>query len=155
MKKISLYMLCFICLMLVGCGNNKTKEIGTLDKFQSACVANGFSYEDRLSEYQAQNITYITGAIRGILEDATIEMVIYDSAESADKTQKQHIASFMNIKGTGATAHKDKGKNYYKFSMVSNGYYMVSSRIDNTLIFSKTLLANKEKIESILNEMNY
>ena len=155
MKKIGLYALCLMCLLLVGCGSNKTKEVGSLDNFQSACVTNSFSYENKLSEYQAQNITYITDAGKATLDDATIEMVIYDNDESASKTQEQHIASFMNIKSTGATAHKEKGKNYYKFTMVSNGYYMVSSRIDNTLVFSKTLLANKEKIESILNEINY
>ena len=155
MKKISLYMLCLICLVLSGCGSNKTKEATTLDKFQTVCVNNGFSYEDKLSDYQSQNIDYIEGAIRATTDDVTIEMVVYDTPESADKTQEQHIASFMNIKSTGATAHKDKGKNYYKFTMVSNGYYMVSSRIDNTLVFSKTLLANKEKIETILNEINY
>lgn len=155
MKKISLYILCLVCLVLAGCGSSKTKEVGSLDKFQSACVNNGFSYQDKLSEYQEKNITYITGAILGSLDNTEIEMVVYDTPESADKTQKQHIASFMNIKSTGATAHKEKGKNYYKFTMVSNGYYMVSSRIDNTLVFSKTLLANKEKIENILNEINY
>ena len=155
MKKIGLYVLCLICLILAGCGNNKIKEVGTLDNFQSACVNNGFSYRDKLNEYQSKDVTYITGAIEATLDDIVIEMVVYDSSESADKTQKQHIASFMNIKSTGATAHKDKGKNYYKFTMISNGYYMVSSRIDNTLVFSKTLLANKEKVEAILNEINY
>lgn len=155
MKKISLYVLCLVCLILAGCSNNKIKEAATLDEFKTACISSGFSYEDILSEYQAQDANYIMGAIRATLDDATIEIVIYDNDENADKTQEQHIASFMSIKGTGTTAHKEKGKNYYKFSMISNGYYMVSSRIDNTLVFSKTLLANKEKIESILNEINY
>ena len=39
--------------------------------------------------------------------------------------------------------------------MISNGYFMVTSRIENTLIFSKTPLANKEKVEAILTDMNY
>ena len=39
--------------------------------------------------------------------------------------------------------------------MVSNGYYVVSSRIDNTLVFCKTMLKNKEKVEAILDSMNY
>ena len=32
---------------------------------------------------------------------------------------------------------------------------MVSSRIDNTLVFCKTLLENKEKVEAVLEEIKY
>ena len=155
MKKISLWILCFVCLLLAGCTSNESKEVGTLEKFQSNCVNNGIEYADLLSQYQSQKADYITGAIRCSSDDLTIEMVTYDSEESADKAQKQHIASFMAMKSTAATAKKDKGKNYYKFTMISNGYFMVTSRIENTLIFSKTPLANKEKVEAILTDMNY
>ena len=101
------------------------------------------------------NDNYITGSIKCTLNDLTIEMVTYDNSDDASKIQTQHISSFMAIKGTAATANKDKGKNYYKFTMISNGYYMVSSRIENTLIFSKTPIANKETVEGIINNMGY
>ena len=59
------------------------------------------------------------------------------------------------MRGTGTELHNDEGKNYRKFWMISNGYYMVSSRIDNTLIFAKVLLENREKVDSVLEDMGY
>ena len=155
MKKIKYLFLCFICLLLVGCASKDSKEVGTLEAFKESCTNNGLEAKDKLEDYQQQNVDYITGSILSTLDDLTIEMVIYDSIDTASKIQKQHIASFINMKSSAATTNNSKGKNYYRFSMISNGYYMVSSRIDNTLIFSKTPLANKEKVEAILNDMNY
>ncbi len=155
MKKFKFIFLCFICLLLVGCGSNETKEIGSLETFQNVCINNGLTYTDMLSEYQAQKADYITGAIRCTLDDLTIEMVIYDTEENAGKAQKQHISSFMTLKGTAATAHNEKGKNYKLFNMISNNYYMVSNRIENTLIFTKAPLANKDKVDAIMTAMNY
>ncbi len=156
MKKISLFILGLVCLFLTGCGESKeTKEIGSLDRFRELAVSNGFTVRDKTSEYANEGIAYITGSMEATINDSQIEMVIYDSAESAEKTHKQHRENFLQTKGTAATATKEKGANYYKFSMISNGYYMVSSRIENTLIFTKTPLANKEKMDAILNGMNY
>jgi hypothetical protein len=59
------------------------------------------------------------------------------------------------MKSTGAIIKKDSGKNYYKYTMISNGYYLVTSRVDNTLIFTKTLLKNKDLVDSVLEEIKY
>ena len=152
MKKINVFLLLF-CLFMVGCSSNKTKEVSTLDIFQSISINNGFNVSNNIDSYQ--DISYITGSMIATMDDITIEMVTYDNGESAKKAQDKHMVVFNTMKGSGAVVHKDKGKNYYKYDMVSNGYYMVSSRIDNTLVFSKTLVKNKDKVEAILNEMNY
>jgi len=61
----------------------------------------------------------------------------------------------MNMKSTNSVIKKLSGNNYYKFTMITNGYYLVSSRIDNTLIFTKTLLKNKDTVDNILDAMGY
>ena len=155
MKKITFIFICLICLIATGCTSKETKEVGSLDKFRDNCVNYGLESVDMLSDYQVNGVNYITGSIKCTLNDLTIEMVTYDNSDDASKIQTQHISSFMAIKGTAATANKDKGKNYYKFTMISNGYYMVSSRIENTLIFSKTPIANNETVEGIINNMGY
>ena len=65
------------------------------------------------------------------------------------------LDSFNLLKSTGASEKKDKGDNYYKYFLISNNYYMVSSRVDNTLIFCKTLLTNKEEVDKVLDELGY
>ena len=153
MKRFSILFLLFIFIFITGCGKKESKEVGTLSIFENVCINDGFTVNDNMSAYQ--NVSYVIGSMVGNKNDITVEMVIYDTADSAIKTQEGHIKTFNNYKSSGATTRKDKGENYYRYTFISNGYYMVSSRIGNTLIFSKTLLDNKETVENILNNMNY
>ena len=138
---------------MTGCGKKESKEVGTLSNFESIAINNGFTVNDNMNTYQ--NINYIIGSMLASKDDITVEMVIYDTSDNAVKAQDSQINTFNNYKSAGSTTKKDKGENYYKYVFVSNGYYMVSSRIDNTLIFSKVLLANKQVIENILDSINY
>ena len=154
MKKIKYLFVGVICLLLVGCGaSNESKNVGSLSDFESIASNNNFVIEDNMSNYI--DVNYITEAKIATLDDVIVEMIVYTDSDSAIKVQDAQIDSFRKIKNTGVTEHKDEGKNYYKFWMVSNGYYVVSSRVDNTLIFCKTMLKNKEKVEAILDSMNY
>jgi len=150
-KKLCLLLIC-ICLIITGC-NPKTKEAKNTNNFATISSNNGFIVNDNMNSYK--NINYIKDSKKAIFEDITIEMVIYDISDNAKKAQENQIKNFQSLKSTGAAQEKDKGKNYYKYSLISNGYYMVSSRIDNTLIFAKVTLNNKEKIENILNSLEY
>ena len=153
MKKLSLLLVVICCFILTGCGNNEIKEVSTVDNFTTVTTKYGLASVNVLNNYKES--TYITDSVRATLNDMTIEMVIYDSEENAIKAQDNQISQFKNVKSVNSTSTKEKGKNYYKYIMVSNGYYMVTSRIDNTLIFSKTLLTNQSTIENILNDMGY
>ena len=129
------------------------KKVKSLDDFKNAASDNGFIVDDNTDSYASSN--YITDAMMGTLDDINIEMVVYDDIDSCKKAHDSHIDIFSTYKGSGAIIGKDKGKNYYNYNMVSNGYYMVSTRVDNTLIFSLVPVKYKEKIESILNELGY
>lgn len=152
MKRVKYLVAIFMCLLLVGCGGGK-KEVGTVDSFESAAVENKFMFLDNLGSYP--DVDYIKEAKKAILDSTVVEMIVYKDEKNAKKVQEEQIENFRTIKNTATTEHKDDGGNYYKFWMVSNGYYMVSSRIDNTLVFCKTQLENKEKVEAILKKMNY
>lgn len=141
-----------ICLILTGCGGG-SKEVKSTSDFDTVASNNGFTVNDNMSTYSGND--YITGAMIATTSDITIEMVIYDSMENANKVQEGQIDSFNLLKSTGASEKKDKGDNYYKYFLISNNYYMVSSRVDNTLIFCKTLLTNKEEVDKVLDELGY
>ena len=149
MKKIIIFVLCL--LLVTGCGN-KVKEVGSLDNFNYITTEKGLIVSDNISNYVAD---YLKGALVATNDNLSIEMIVYDTSENASKVQEGHLKSFANMKSTGAIAKKDTGKNYYKYTMITNGYYLVTSRIDNTLIFTKTLLENKEMVDSILENMGY
>ena len=152
MKRISLVLLGFFCLLLTGCGG-ETKEVKTLKDFETSGTNNGFTVTDNLLSYN--NAKYITGSYVAALDDTQVEMVVYDTEANAKKAQDNQIKSFKNIKSSGATGSSEKGENYYSFTLISNGYYMVTSRIDNTLIFSKTLIENKDKVTTLLDSLDY
>ncbi len=153
MKKINLLVLLLFCLVITGCNSNKSKDVGTLDSFEAACTNNGLSVSDNMQEYK--DVNYVSEAKVAVLDDIRIQMVIYDNNENAENVLNEHISAFMTMKGSGSVINKDKGNNYYHFDMISNGYYMVTSRIDNTLIFTKTPVKNKEIVDSIFNELDY
>ena len=153
MKKFNLLFLLFLCLIITGCTSNDSKDVGSLNDFESTCINNGFNVNDDMDEYK--DVDYVSEAKVATLDDTTIQMVVYDNSDNAEKVQDEQIDYFMTLKGSGSIINNDKGKNYYHFDMISNGYYMVTSRIDNTLVFTKTLLKNKERVDNIFKEFNY
>lgn len=153
MKKLSVYLLMIMCLFMTGCGEDKVKVSVTLDDFNTVLTNKGFTVNDNMNAYSG--VDYIIDSKKAILDDIEIEMVKYSNSDYAGKVLDSQIDSFNLLKSTGAQEKKDKGSNYYRYSLVSNGRYMISTRVDDTLVFCKTLLENKEIVEEIYNELGY
>ena len=152
MKKYSLFILILFCLVITGCASKETKEAKTLNDFEEICTNSGFTVNDNLLSYTDEEIK---GAKIAKIDSEHIEMVVYDTAESAKKVQKKHIDDFMKIRNTMVTVDKKEGKNFYEFKMISNGYYWITTRIDNTLIFAKIPVDYKDKVDIILIGLGY
>ena len=155
MKFRSFYIcsLLLLCLFITGCVGEKTKVVASLDKFNNIVVNKGFTVVDNTSSYN--DVNYILNSRVAVYEDIEIEMIEYNNGENASIVQQGHIESFNLLKSTGAHAKKDKGSNYYSYVLVSNNRYMVSTRVDNTLIFCKVMLNDKDIVEDILTELGY
>lgn len=151
MKKLLIILL--VCLFITGCSSNKTKEAKTLEDFKNVATENGFMVDDNNFAYS--NATYIEGAMMANLDDIDFEMIIYSNADYANQVQEQHIKSFATLRHTGAFIEKEKGANYYKYALISNNRYMVSIRVDNTLLFTKVMIDDKGKIDSVINGLGY
>ncbi len=152
MKKIGLLFLGLFCLVLTGCGG-ETKEVKSLSDFETAGANSGYTVSDNSNEYSG--VTYITGSRKAVIDELEVEMVAYDTEANAKKAQDNHIKAFKTVKSSGATGESKKGKNFYSFSLISNGFYMVSARVDNTLVFTKTDLGNKDKVITLLDSLDY
>ena len=155
MKRIGLLFVGILCLFITGCASNEVKDVKSLNDYRNAAISNGFSIYDKTNDYRNANATYITGALVATLDDIEVEMVIYDSDTSAEKTMNEHLETFATMKSPSMTSKSQKGLNFEKHILISNGYYMVTSRIENTLVFSKVLLKDKEQVEKLLKELGY
>ena len=140
--KIYLTVILILCIFISGCSNS-SKEVITSETFANNATSNNFTYEDNLTSYS--NYNYILSAyIARYNEDISIEFITYDTEDNAKKVQESQIKGFNTLKSTGAAETKDKGKNY-----------MISSRIDNTLVFCKTPLTNKDNVEKLITSIGY
>lgn len=153
MKKLSISLLLIICLFMTGCGEPKTKELITLDDFSMILANNNFSISDNNDSYG--NVSYIEGSMKAVLDDIEIEMIDYTDNKSAEKVLEGHIESFNLLKNTGAHEKNTKGDNYHRYFLVSNNKYMISARVQDTLIFCKTDLDNKDMVDKIFEELGY
>ena len=152
MKRINLVCLAIICLLLVACGGG-SKNVSTLEKFKEITLNNDFSVNDNLNYYQ--NYNYITGSYVAANENYTIEMVTYKDKDSAKKSFENITNKFKEMRGSGATPKTSKGDNYETYKMVSNNYYMLATRVENTIIFTKAPLTYKDTVDKVFNDMGY
>lgn len=153
MKKLFICFLLVICFLTTGCGEEKSKVAISADEFNNICTDNGFTVNENTVTYQSYD--YITDARLATLDNIQIEMIQYTDIESAEKVLETHIESFNLLKSSGAAEKNYKGDNYHKYFLVSNNRYMISVRVDDTLIFCKTMLTNKEKVDKVFEELGY
>ena len=151
MKKVKILLVGLCLLLITGCAGS-VKDAISSDTFRSVAEKNDLVIADNMESYDAD---YIKEALLATGDDLSLEMIVYDTEDNAITIQDSHIKAFSNMKSTSEIVKKYKGENYYKYTMISNGYYLVTSRVDNTLIFTKTLLKNKDVVDSILNEIGY
>ena len=152
-KNLIICLLFIMCLFITGCGEDKIKTAATVDDFSNVLVSKGFTVVDNMNAYSG--VDYILEAKKAVYDDIEMEMIKYTDSDTANKVQENHIESFDLLKSTGAHAKKDKGSNYYSYALVSNNRYMVTTRIDNTLIFCKVMVEDKEFVEEILESLGY
>lgn len=152
MKKI--YLLLIILMFgVTGCTNDKVRDMASLDKFSSVALSNNFEVSSNMDSYD--DVDYILNAMVAKLGTDEVHMVQYKDIDSAKTVQEKQIEQFNVRKSTGASINKDKGSNYYKYVMISNNMYMVSSRIDNTLVFCMVSLDSKDSVIKVMDEIGY
>ena len=153
MKKLGVFLLMVLCLFVTGCGEEKLKEVKTMDDFTTILTNNDFSVSDNSSNYPS--VSYIKNSKKAVLDDIEIEMIEYSDSKSAETVLEGHIESFNLLKSTAAHEKDSKGDNYHRYFLVSNRVYMISARVENTLMFCKTNLDNKDTVDKIFEELGY
>ena len=151
MKKIFLLVLCVLCL--TACSSNTKKVAKNVNDFETLALTKGFTVVKDNKDYDG--VPYITEYSKITYGESTVEMIVYSDSDMADTVQQSHIESFAVYKSTGAPINKNIGKNHYHYSLISNNMYMLSTRIENTLIFCKISINDKDLVLGLVTELGY
>lgn len=151
MKKsfIKIITILFISFVSWGC---TTKEVLTPNAFAAILKNNGFDIVNLTEQYKNNNDiknVYIGKSNKGY----QIEYFILKDEETASNLLNENASEITNSINTTQT--KREGDNYLKYIFVSNEYYFVVSKVDNTLIYVEASLDNQEEINNLLEQMNY
>ena len=160
MKKfLKIVLIVFLILAVVGIvvfiRLNREKESITTSKFIDIAEKKGLLVQD--GTYQFYDYDYIKKATIAYEKDAKyqIEFYEFDDEEGANYFFNLNKALFEESKGNSSGETIAALKNYAKYTLSTNGEYMVISKIDNTAVYLKVNDEYKDTVKGILKEMGY
>ena len=134
---------------------NKEKNSITASSFYDTMSQKGYSVQDATNQFSAYN--YIKQAYIAVSEDSNYQIEFYELQDDSYATNfyNNNKSNFESSKGSTSAETSVGLKNYAKYTLSSNGKYMVVSRIDNTVIYVDVEANYKDNVKSILDELGY
>lgn len=88
-------------------------------------------------------------------EDWNVELYILNTKESASSMFNLNKETFEKEKKEINSQSSSSFGNYETYTLISNGYYMHTCRIENTLLYVKAKKENKEAIHKLIKDLEY
>ena len=164
MKKsmiIGIIVISAIVLILIAVGGvvftklNKEKPSIDAQTFKTIMEEKGYQLADaksQFSEYDYIEKVYLAADSKFSYQIEFYQLVDNDYANQFYIT---NMTKFENAKSSSSIETTVNGKNYSKYTLLSNGKYMVISAINNTAIYVNVDESHKEEVDNILNELGY
>lgn len=134
---------------------NKEKTSITASSFYTTMSQKGYSVQDANSQFSEYD--YIKQVYIAASKDYSYQIEFYELLDDSYATSfyNNNKSIFESSKGNASTETSVGLKNYSKYTLSSNGKYMVVSRIDNTVIYVKVDDNYKDTVKAILDELGY
>jgi hypothetical protein len=115
----------------------------------------GYSVQDASSQFS--EYSYIKQVYIAVSEDYSYQIEFYELSDDSYATTfyNNNESIFESSKGDAAIETSIGLNNYSKYTLSSNGKYMVVSRIDNTVIYVDVDENYKDAVKTILDELGY
>lgn len=135
---------------------NKTKEAMSSYLYKATMEEKGFNVIDANSALSS-SITQVKQAYLAIDNSYSYQIEFYEliDEEAAISFYNNNKKSFEESKGNASADTNVEMKNHAKYTLSSNGKYMVVSRIDNTVIYISVPDAYRDVVKDILKEIGY
>ena len=134
---------------------NKEKTSITASDFYTIMSQKGYNVQDANSQFSDYN--YIKQVYLAASKDYSYQIEFYELLDDSYATSfyNNNKSIFESSKGNVSAETSVGLKNYSKYTLSSNGKYMVVSRIDNTVIYVNVEDNYKDTVKSILDELGY
>jgi len=134
---------------------NKEKESITASQFKYIMEQKNYIITDatsQFSQYSYVDQVYIAGD-----NNYNYQIEFYELSDESNAIgfYNNNAANFQARKGKSAAQTNINGKNFSKYTLSSEGKYMVVSRIDNTVIYINVDSNYKDEVKNILDEIGY
>lgn len=134
---------------------NKEKTSITASSFKNFMEQKGYIVSDansQFSEYDYVKQVYV--ATNG---NYSYKIEFYELSDEnyAMSFYNNNKSIFESSKGSASAETSASLKNYSKYTLSSNGKYMVVSRIDNTVVYLNVDDSYKDTVKDLLKELGY
>lgn len=151
-KKIIMLSVLFLSLLFItGCGN---KTMIDTNEFKNKTNENGYTYTDVTSQFK-DSVFIKEASIAGSIDGWQIEFYTLEDQNYASSMFEKNKLEFDNERGASSIKTSSSGKNYDRYSLTTSDLYMYLSRIDNTLIYVKENVKNKDAISEFIKDLGY
>jgi len=131
------------------------------DEFVSHMESMGFNVDDRMHYWIEMGVVdlpsgSIQASYRVINEQFLMDFVVFSTVARARSgyAETKHMAE--QLRGSGTSTYSEINMfSFSRYTQTASGQYIVVSRIGSTLLFSQTLVADRESMVNILRQLGY
>ncbi len=158
-KSVIIAIIAVVILVVIGgvifVNLNKEKASITASSFYTTMSQKGYSVQDSTSQYSEYD--YVKQVYIAVSKDYSYQIEFYELLDDSYATSfyNNNKSIFESSKGNASAETSVGGKNYSKYTLSSNGQYMVVSKINNTVIYVKVDDDYKNTVKDILEELGY
>ena len=153
---VTVIVLIFLALIgIVFINLNKEKVSITASDFKNSMEQKGYIITDANSQFSQYD--YVKQVYVASSGDYSFQIEFYELSDEnyAIDFYNNNTSRFEESKGDASSKTSVSWKNYSKYTLSSNGKYMVVSRINNTAIYIDVDDKYKDTVKDILNELGY
>lgn len=152
---IAVFVVATIIITCVFASLNKEKTSMTAEAFKTKMEEKGYHIIDAIEQFAAYD--YVKKAYLATSEDYSYKIEFYELEDDNYATlfYNNNKAILEASKGSASAENSIAIKNYAKYSLSSNGKYMVVSRINNTVLYVSVEETYKDAVKGIIEEIDY
>lgn len=131
------------------------------EEFVSHMESMGFNVDDRMYHWIELGVVdlpsgSIQASYRVINEQFVMDFVVFSTVARARSgyAETKHLAE--QLRGSGSSTHSEINLfNFSRYTQTAGGLYVVVSRIGSTLLFTQTLVEDRDSMVNILRQLGY